>query len=136
MKSVKSSGGLTHSHGMAESQHAQWLLSMPECASISSAMQECTSRCYASSGQRKNMTKTRQASHDEDSCTLLGYLQEQNPFDCDLSMRNISTSVTANCTVNVDTLAKEVGETILKSMVGNNIQEYTFKKKNHLVTMG
>ena len=27
-------------------------------------------------------------------------------------------------------------ETILKSMVGNNVQEYTFKKKNHLVTMG
>jgi len=29
-----------------------------------------------------------------------------------------------------------VGETILKSVVGNNVQEYTFKKKNHLVTMG
>ena len=50
-------------------------------------------------------------------------------------MRNISTGVTADCTVNVDR-AKEVGETILKSMVGNNVQEYTFKKKNHLVTMG
>ena len=25
--------------------------------------------------------------------------------------------------------ATEVGETILKSMVGNNVQEYTFKKK-------
>ena len=29
-----------------------------------------------------------------------------------------------------------MGETILKSMVGNNVQDYTFKKKNHLVTMG
>ena len=81
------------------------------------------------------MTKTRQGRDDEDSRTLLGYLQERNPFDCDLSMRNISTSVTADCTVNAD-IRKEVGETILKSMVGNNVQEYTFKKKNHLVTMG
>ena len=55
------------------------------------------------------MTKTRQARGDEDSRTLLGYLQERNPFDCDLSMRNISTGVTADCTVNVDR-AKEVGE--------------------------
>ena len=98
-------------------------------------MQEFTSRCYASSGQHKEMTKTREARDDEDSCTLFGYLQEQNPFDCDLSMRNISTGVTADCTVNADR-AKEVGETILKSMVGNNVQEYTFKKENHLVTMG
>ena len=135
MRSVKSSGGLTHGRGMAESQRAQWLLSMPACASISSAMQEFTSRCYASSGQHKEMTKTRQARDDEDSRTLLGYLQERNPFDCDLSMRNISTGVTADCTVNADR-GKEVGETILKSMVGNNVQEYTFKKKNHLVTMG
>ena len=37
--------------------------------------------------------------------------------------------------MNVDR-AKEVGETILKSMVVNNVQEYTFKEKNHLVTMG
>ena len=50
-------------------------------------------------------------------------------------MRNISTGVTADCTVNVDR-AKEVGETILKSLVGNNVTEYTFKKKNDLVTMG
>ena len=36
--------------------------------------------------------------------------------------------------MNVDRV-KEVGETILKSMVGNNIQEYTFKEKNHLITV-
>ena len=131
MRNVKSSGGLTHGHGMAESQRAQWLLSMAACASISSAVQEFTSRCNASSGQHKEMTKTRQAREDEDSRTLLGYLQERNPVDCDLSMRKIST---ADCTVNVDRV-KEVGETILKSMVAN-VQEYTFKKKNHLVTMG
>ena len=81
------------------------------------------------------MTKPRQARDDEDSRTLLGYLQERNPFDCDLLMRNISTGVTGDCTVNADR-GKEVEETILKSMVGNNVQEYTFKKKNHLVTMG
>ena len=123
---------------MAESQRAQWLLSMPACASISSAIQEFTSRCYASSGQHKEMTKPRQARDYEDSRTLLGYLQERNPFesfDCDLSMRNISTGVIADCTMNEDR-GKEVEEPILKSMVGNNVQEYTFKKKNHLVTMG
>ncbi|CAH3180104.1 unnamed protein product, partial [Porites lobata] len=98
-------------------------------------MQEFTSRCYASSGQHKEMIKTRQARDDEDSRALLGYLQGRNPFNCDLSMRNISTGITTDCTVNVDR-AKEVGETILKSMVGNNVQEYTFKKKNHLVIMG
>ena len=135
MRSIKSSGGLTYGRGMAESQRTQWILSMPTCASISSTMQEFTSRCYASSGQHKELTKTRQAWDDEDSRTRLGYLQERNPFDCDLSMRNISTGVTADCSVNVDR-AKEVGETILKSMVKNNVQEYTFKKKNHLVTRG
>ena len=65
MRNVKSSGGLTHGRGMAESQRAQWLLSMPACASISSAMQEFANRCYASSGQHKETTKTRQARDDK-----------------------------------------------------------------------
>ena len=50
-------------------------------------------------------------------------------------MRNISTGVATDCTVNVDR-AKEVGETILKSMVRKQRPRLHFKEKNHLVTMG
>ena len=42
MRSVKTTGGLTRGRGIGESQRTQWLLSMPACAEINSAMQEVT----------------------------------------------------------------------------------------------
>ena len=42
MISMKATGGLTRSRGMTESQRTRWLLSMPACAEVNSAMQELT----------------------------------------------------------------------------------------------
>lgn len=51
-----------------------------------------------------------------------------------MSLRNISTGVTADPTVNADS-AKAVGNTILQSMQGSAVKEFKFKKKDQVVTM-
>ena len=128
MRSMKTTGGLTRGRGMNESQRTQWLLSMPACAEMNSAMQELTDNHFMTSNQHKDMTKARTIRDEQDNTKLLGFLQERNPFDQDSSLRNIATGVTADKSVNADK-AKEVGCKILGSMKGKNVVEYTFKKK-------
>jgi len=134
MKSVKSVGGLTRGRGMGESQRTQWLLSMPACADMNNAMQELTGLEFSTSPQHVETGNTRQARDDQDMKILVKYLLERNPFASDESLRNISTGVTNDSTVNADT-AQAIGHDILKSMTGIPVKEFTFNKKNQAVTM-
>jgi hypothetical protein len=136
MRSVKSSGGLTRGRGMSESQRALWLLSMPACGDISSAMQEATDMEFFTSEQHTESTTARMKRDDKDMKELLKYMLPRNPFTFNLAMslRSISTGVTADPTTNVDR-AKDIGLSIVESMVGKAVSEFKFKKKDQAVTM-
>ncbi len=133
MRTMKTTGGLTRGRGMAESQRTQWLLSMPACSTVNAAMQQLTEADYVTSDQHKDTTPARQSRDDEDTRSLLDYLQHRSPFERD-SLQSITTGVTAESSVNADQ-AKEVGCKILQSMAGKNVIDFTFRKKDTVVTM-
>ena len=81
------------------------------------------------------MTAARQVRDWKDILTVLQYLQEQNPFSLDPSLRSISTGRHAYSTVNVDE-AVAVEDMILTQMNGTTPAENTFQKKNQVVTLG
>jgi len=64
---------------------------------------------------------------------LVTYLSLRNPFSADLSLRSIATGVVAGEDVNADK-AKEVGEKVLCSMLGKNIHDHSFRKKDQVQT--
>ena len=134
MRTMKTTGGLTRGRGMSESQRALWVLSMPACSDINRAMQTFTELDFWSTEQHKDVTTARQTRDNDDLRSLLGFLQNRNPFDRDTSLHNIATGVTADSNVNADE-ARNVGCKILESMEGENVLEYTFKKKDKVVTM-
>ena len=53
MRSLKTSGGLTRGTGFGERQRLVWLLSMPACAEINSAMQTLSGVTFTTSEQHK-----------------------------------------------------------------------------------
>ena len=120
MRSMKSTGGLTRGRGMGEAQRTRWLLAMPACADINSAVQELTDTMFVTSEQHKDATNARQARDNKDSFALIGFLQDRNPFSPDPSLRNIVTGVVAEDRVN-DTDAKKVGKAIVDTMEDLNI---------------
>ena len=85
---------------MGEAQITRWLLAMPACADINSAMQELTETTFVTSEQHKDASNARQARDNKDSIALLGFLQDRNPFSPDPSLRNIVTGVVAEDRVN------------------------------------
>ena len=137
MRSIKSVGGMTRGRGMSESQRAQWLLSMPACAEINNAMQEFTDQIVESNEQHKDMFDARIKRDDKDRTSFLDSLTERNPFESqnEKSLRNIETGALADDRVNVDS-AKYIGINIIADMEGKAVIDYTFKKKNQVVTLG
>ena len=134
MRSMKSTGGLTRGRGMGEAQRTRWLLAMPACADINSAMQELTDTTFITSEQHKDASNARQTRDNKDSVTLLGFLQDRNPFSPDPSLRNIVTGVVAEDRVNAAD-AKKVGKAIVDTMEGMDALTYTFKRNRQVVTM-
>ena len=135
MRSVKTSGGLTRGRGMTEVQRLTWILGMPSCAEVNFAMQELTGVNYNTSEQHKDTSKSRQHRDTEDTYKLIEAFKEWDPFGSEPSLHNIVNGVTAHDKVNVDQ-AKHVGQTIIRSMVGEKVTEYSFRRKNQAVTLG
>ena len=134
MCSVKATGGITRERGMSETQRLVWLMSMLACANINNAMQNLTGINYLTSEQHKDIKKARKERDHEDTNTVIGYLSRRNPFDSESSLRNIATGVVADDRVDCDK-AQEKGQKILASLTGKNAHEYTFRKKNQVVTL-
>ena len=135
MRSVKTSGGLTRGRGMTEVQRLTWVLGMPSCAEVNFAMQELTGVNYNTSEQHKDTSKSRQHRDTEDTYKLIKAFKDWDPFGSEPSLHNIVSRVAAHDKVNVDQ-AKHVGQTILQSMVGEKVNEYSFRRKNQAVTLG
>lgn len=96
MRSLKSTGGLTRGRGLSESQRTKWLLSMPICLQMDSAMQEFSQTVYKTSERHRETTKSR-VSRDSNLTTMMTFLYERNPFDStETKLRNIESGVTAD----------------------------------------
>ncbi len=134
MRSMKTTGGLTRGRGMTETQRNVWLLSMPACAEVNSAMQELTGISYETSEQHKETLKARVKRDSADTREILGVLAMRNPFGPDKSLRNIMNGVTADSKVNAYR-AKEIGAEIVQSMLGSCVDTFSFTKKMQIVPM-
>ena len=66
---------------------------------------------------------------------LLAMLKLWDVFASDLALTGLVSGITANKDVNVDN-AEQVGKNILLTMIGENVLEYTFKRKSQAVTLG
>ncbi|KAK7093119.1 hypothetical protein V1264_008767 [Littorina saxatilis] len=100
-------------------------------------MQSVTDVAFHSSEQQtqhKELSVARQKRDHTDIQLILRYLLDRNPFTVDTALRSISSGKEAEATVNAEQ-AKGVGNKILSSMIGNNVVDFTFKKKDQAVTM-
>ena len=96
-------------------------------------MQELTDTYFATSEQHKDVTPARQNKVEADKKTLLGFLQDMNPFQDDTSVRNIASGVTASkeLTSNRANMAKDVGCKIL-----GNVHDCAKCCRSHIQEVG
>lgn len=134
MRSLKTRGGLTRGRGMGELQRSTWLLAMPVCAEVNYAMQHITGASYETSEQHKDASKARIERDSADIRKIIAFLEDRNPFSPDQTLRNISTGLTAESTVDVDS-SRENGMKIVNRMAGLSVAEHTFKRSEQSITL-
>ena len=134
MRSLKSSGGLTHGSGMTEEMRALWTMSSPITAEYSEMMQDLTDLMYASNEQHRESTQSRIKRDFLDLEKIKEKLSTCTPFSADPSLRNIVTGVVAKEDVNVHQF-ENVGSKITEKMVGNPVFGYSYKRKDRAKTL-
>ena len=91
---------------------------MNACANIKESMQKYTSISYETSDQHKDMSSARQARDVNNTLDVISYLWDRDPFVNNTSVFNIANGMSA-----ADN-AREIGENILSSMVGESVDEF------------
>ena len=135
MRSLKTSGGLTHGSGMNEEQRSLWTMSMPVTAMYNMAMQDFNNLTYTTSDQHKETTDARLNRDIHDLAKINSKLIPFTPFSEDGSLRNIVTGIEAPSDTNVHEY-KAVGMNIINKMVGQAAFQYSFKRKDKAKTLG
>ena len=77
MGSLKISGDLTSWRGMTEHQHITWLLSMPACVEVNSAMQELIWVDYNTDKQYNNIIDARRVCDIKDTNLVFNHLLQK-----------------------------------------------------------
>ena len=134
MRCMKTAGGLTRGRGFTDIQRAVWLLSTPSSSEIYLAMKKFTCTIYQTSEQHKESMVPRLSRDHSDAVKVIRYLTERNPFESSNDLMNISTGEVCNKAVNVYR-AKEIGETLISSLKGISVFDYSFRKRDMAVTM-
>lgn len=135
MRSLKSSGGLTHGSGMTEEMRALWTMSTPITSEYNNAMQEFNDLTYTTSEQHREASKPRIKRDRSDLEKIKAKLSICTPFSSDPSLKNIVTGVVAKEEVNVH-VYETVGNKIIEKMVGKPVFGISFKRRDRATTLG
>ena len=120
---------------MNENLRNKWLLSLPVCAVVNEAMQNLSNRNFSTSEQHMELTISTVKRDNKDTMNIFEFLLENNPFECTKDLRSITSSLTADQTVNVHR-TKHVGEKILDKMFGKNVFSFSFSRKDTVTLLG
>ena len=101
MRSLKTTGGMTHGSGMSERHIALWTMSRPITSQYNEAMQEFTNLSHTTTEQRKESTEAKKKRDAVDLEEINSKRGAWSPFSPDPSLRNVVTGVVAEEAVNV-----------------------------------
>ena len=135
MRSLKSTGGLTHGSKMTEEHLALWTMSAPITSEVNVAMQDFNDLTYATSEQHKEATGARIERHAFDLSKISTKLNAFSPFSSDPTLRNIINGIVASEDINVHEY-EAVGNKIIERMIGQPVFSFSIKRTEKAKTLG
>ena len=132
MRCLKTAVGLTDGSGMTEVQRSLWVLSRPVCSALNLLMEGMSQVFYGTSEQHKETSEPRQLRDCKDTQIVIDFLEKGSPSHGDLQLRNITNSLTAYESANVD-YARDIGLKIIDSMSGKLVTDFVFRRKQQAV---
>ena len=107
---------------------------MQICARLHQAMQELTSTTRRSGEQNEEMGPSRVSCDWRDTQIVATFFEGRDPFAYGPILCNIANGVNAQASVNVEN-AEAVGYAIIEKMVGADVSDFSFKRKDQTITL-
>ena len=137
MRTLKTSGGMTHGRGITDSTLTKWVHALPRCAPICDALEQFTGVHTGTSEQHKDLRQSSQARDIKDRGIFEGWLHAHPPFagyEAD-RLVSVATGIVASESVNCDR-AVEIGSKAASDMTGKKFTDVSLRRNDKVTTMG
>lgn len=131
MKSMKTSGGLTHGRGVTAGVVTRWTQGMTALHNVCQEIEHFTGVELATSEQHVDSRDTMQKRDNTDAHKLLNWFHEHPPFPETTDLMSLSTGVVADERINCH-LSKEMGMKGIQRIVGGDFQAVKFKRSERV----
>lgn len=135
MRTMKSTGGLTHGRGMTDSVLTTWTLGMVYMHNVCEKIEEFSAISLSTSEQHVDMRPTCITRDGNDVAKLADWLSQHNPFPQVDSLLSINSGVVGDKTLNCH-IAQEIGASAMAKTMGNNFGSIKFKRKDAVLSLG
>lgn len=134
MRSMKTSGGLTHGRGITPSTLAKWVKSTPVCEKVCTAVEDFAQVTTQSSEQHIELRESRVKTDLKNLSTILTWFEQHSPFyDVPVHLTSISTGISQE-TINCDKVY-DVASVSLQELTGKPFSEFHLKRKFKVQTL-
>jgi len=134
MKSMKTSGGLTHGRGVTASVVTKWTKGMTALHNVCQEIEHFTRVELSTSEQHVDSRNTMQKRDNTDVHKLLHWFHEHPPFPETTDLVSLSTGVVADERINCH-LSKEMGIESIQRIVGGDFQAVKFKRSERVLPL-
>ena len=134
MKAMHSSGGLTRGRGVTDSVLTKWILYMPTLLDGNLCIFDFCQMSFNTNSEQHVDASNARKSRDSDSEKFYNWLIAHDPFPKNDNIMCISSGFIGDNSINCHN-ALEKGYLSMKNMVGMNMQNVKFKRKNRVITL-
>lgn len=132
MRSLKSSGGLSHGRGISDSTLTKWILTMPIVTTVSQQIEDLCGLSFRTCEQHTDARDSRIIRDNKDVHKLVDWFKSHDPFTVSEFVISISTGILGDETINCHK-AFEIGNSSMNSIVGTNFEQVKFVRKNRVM---
>lgn len=134
MRSMKSSGGLTHGRGITDSVTAKWILSSIVLTDVCNVMENFCNISYVTSEQHVDTRVSRISKDESDLKKIRSFFENYNPFPITDYIMSIYSGVSGDSKINCHK-ALEVGTILQINNIGKGFVSAKFPRKSKVLSL-
>lgn len=134
MRSLKSTGGLSHGRGISDSTLSRWILTMPTVTTVTQQVEEFCGVSLTTSEQHVDARDARVQRDNADLQKFIEWFQSHDPFPVTNFVMSISTGIVGDDSINCHR-AFEIGNSSMLALVGQTFDKIKFVRKKRVMSI-
>lgn len=134
MRTMKTSGGLTHGRGITDSVLSRWILGMPATCEMCTKVEEFCGLRSSYSEQHIELRPSRIVRDNEDTGRISQWFLSHPPFSDNKEIMSLATGIIGDDKINCYK-SYEIGLESMNAITGQTFSEVKLKRKNRVLPL-